>query len=181
MLRYTLLTTIVLCSFCNVFAQGSYDVYMQESPPGSGVITPGIGMHTYNEKESITLVTAPKAGYRFVGWLGDVRDPSANRTSLVVDGPKIIIAVFERDQYAFEEKAPQISVGPEALFPNNQSYGGDLGSGIIKTDDTDDPDYPDNPDEPKNYDPPVPTPEPTTMALFGTGLWLANKRRNDSK
>ena len=150
---------------------------MQESPPGSGVIMPGVGMHTYKDKENITLTTAPKAGYRFVGWLGDVRDPSANRTSLVVDGPKIIIAVFERDEYAFEEKDPQISVGPEALFPNNVSYGGDLGSGIIK------PHYHDHDDEPEpEPDPvPVPTPEPATMVLLGIGAWLVNKRKNDSK
>lgn len=179
MLRYNLLTIIVLFSFCNVFAQGSYDVYMQESPPGSGVITPGIGVHTYKEKENITLTTAPKAGYRFVGWLGDVRDPAANRTSIVVDGPKIIIAVFERDQYAFEEKAPQISVGPEALFPNSVSYTNSI-STWSESDDSDEPDYPDNPEEPE-YPVPVPTPEPTTMALFGIGLWLVNKRKNDSK
>jgi len=177
MLRYNLLiVSIVLCSFCNVFAQSSYDVYMQESPPGSGVITPGVGVHTYNGNENITLVTAPKVGYRFVGWLGDVRDPSANRTSLIVDGPKIVIAVFERDEYAFEEKGPQISVGPEALFPNSVSYTHDGGSWSPPYH------YHDHHnDEPENDPVPVPTPEPTTMAFLGIGLWLVNKRKNDSK
>ncbi len=153
-------------------------MYMQESPPGSGVIMPGVGIHTYQDKENITLTTAPKAGYRFVGWLGDVRDPSANRTSLVVDGPKIIIAVFERDEYAFEEKDPQISVGPEALFPNSVSYTNSNGTWDAPTHyyshDNDEPD-----DEPDPV--PVPTPEPTTMVLLGIGAWLVNKRKNDSK
>jgi hypothetical protein len=180
MLRFNFLT-ICICiaffSFCGISAYGSYDVYMQESPPGSGVVMPGVGMHTYQDKENITLTTAPKAGYRFVGWLGDVRDPAANRTSLVVDGPKIIIAVFERDEYAFEEKGPQISVGPEALFPRSDSYTNSNSVGDADDYDPDDPDYPE--DEPDPV--PVPTPEPTTMVLLGIGAWLVNKRKNDSK
>jgi hypothetical protein len=179
MLRYNLLViSILLCSFCTVFAQGNYDVYMQESPAGSGSIMPGIGVHTFNASENVTITTAPKAGYHFVGWLGDVRDPSANRTSLVVDGPKIVIAVFERDEYAFEEEGPQISVGPEALFPHSVSYT----SGGGTWDPPYHPDYPDYPDYPEDTpDPvPVPTPEPATMLLFAVGAWLAQRNRKNS-
>ncbi|MEN6384407.1 MAG: PEP-CTERM sorting domain-containing protein [Phycisphaerales bacterium] len=178
MLRYSLLVScILLCSFYTVFAQGNYDVYMQESPAGSGTIRPGIGVHTFKASENVTLTTAPKAGYHFVGWLGDVRDPSANRTSLVVDGPKIIIAVFERDEYAFEEKGPQISVGPEALYPRYDNYTNNTGTWSPPYNP---PDYPD-PDPDPGKGPPVPeVPEPATMMLFALGTWLVHRNRKNS-
>jgi hypothetical protein len=180
MLRYKLLViSIVILSFCTAYAQNSYDVYMQESPPGSGSITPGIGMHTFKDSENVTLTTAPKAGYHFVGWLGDVHDPAANRTSLVVDGPKIIIAVFERDEYEFQEDNPQICLGPEALYPRSDSY---TNSNSVGDADHSHHHHHDNPDEPHNDDPPVPpeVPEPTTMILLGLGAWfMQSKRKNN--
>lgn len=161
-----------------VFAQNNYDVFMQESPVGAGVIKPGIGVHTYQAKENIILTTAPKTGYRFVGWLGDVRDSGSNRTSMVVDGPKIVIAVFERDEYEFLEKSgPQISVGPPALYPRSDSYTNNGGTWPYPPDKPDDPDYPDDPD-PRNDPPPVPEiPEPATMIMLGLGALLIHRNK----
>lgn len=175
MLRYCFFICVVFYFVSMSFAQNNYDVFMQESPVGAGVIKPGIGMHTYQARESVTLSTAPKPGYRFVGWLGDVRDSTSNRTSMVVDGPKIVIAVFERDEYEFLEKSgPQISQGPPALYPRYDSYTN--GHGIIPRppDEPDDPEYP----KEKEFPPPVPEiPEPATMMLFGLGALLINKMK----
>lgn len=180
MLRHRLFVIgFILCFLSMVFAQSNYDVFMQESPVGAGVIKPGIGMHTYGNSENVTLTTAPNPGYRFVGWLGDVRDSTANRTSMVVDGPKIVIAVFERDQFEFLDKAgPQISVGPPALYPRYVSYTHNSGTWDPPYDP---PDFPPPPD-PRFDPPPVPggdpeVPEPATMVLFGLGTLVLRLKR----
>jgi len=167
-------SSLLLCLCGLTMAQGNYSVLVQESPAGAGEIKPGIGVHSYGVSETVTVSTIPKAGYKFVTWLGDVSDPTANRTQLTVDGPKIVIAVFERDQYSFAAMdAAQVSVGPERLTPNSVTFGGDLGSGITKTDD---PDYPDDPDDP--YEPDDPVPEPLTVSLLSLGgMYLLCKKR----
>jgi len=179
MLRYCFFViTFCLLILSPVFAN-SYDVLVQESPAGSGVIQPGPGVHTFNNNESISLTTAPNPGYHFVGWLGDVMDPAANRTSMIVDGPKIIIAVFERDQFeALEDSGPQISVGPPGLYPRSDSYtNSNSVSGSEREhhgdDDDDGGDDSDDDDDPV----PVPTPEPATMLLLGIGGWFIAKNR----
>jgi len=166
---------ILLCGL--TLAESNYSVLFQESPAGAGEIKPGIGVHLYGSSETVTITTVPKKGYKFVTWLGDVSDPTANRTQLTVDGPKIVIAVFQRDQYAFTSMdSPQVSLGPERLTPNSVTYGGDLGSGITDTDDSDYPDYPDYPDDPKKPDDPIP--EPLTVSLLSLGtLYLLRKKR----
>ena len=96
-MKLRILATICFLGFIgSVFGQGDYAVLVQESPVGAGEIKPGIGVHTFSINETVTLTTVPKPGYRFVYWLGDVSNPTTNRTMLAVDGPKIIIAVFEQ-------------------------------------------------------------------------------------
>jgi hypothetical protein len=157
-LNITLCLTLAFCA--GTFAQGNYAVLLQESPVGAGEIQPGIGMHTFGVNEKVTLNTVPRKGYKFVYWLGDVGDPSANRTTLSVDGPKIIIAVFTRDAYELPSQDPAICQGPEGLFPHSESFG--------ELPDIDPPDKP--PDDP----PPVP--EPGTMVLLSAGVLVLRKK-----
>ncbi|MCE5340648.1 MAG: PEP-CTERM sorting domain-containing protein [Planctomycetaceae bacterium] len=160
-------SSLLLCLYSVTMAQGNYSVLVQESPAGAGEMRPGIGVHSYGVSETVTVSTVAKTGYKFVTWLGDVSDPSANRTQLTVDGPKIVIAVFERDQYAFAATDyPQVSVGPESLYPRSDTY-----TNSVSTMD-EPPDTPDNPDDP--YTPDDPVPEPLTVTLLGLGatyLW----------
>ena len=167
---------ILFCLSSIAWAQVDYSVLMQESPVGAGEIKPGIGVQAFKANQTVTLTTAPKNGYHFVCWLGDVRDPSANRTSMVVDGPKIIIAVFERDEYAFlAPRGPQISVGPPGVYPRYDSY---TNSNGIDSPTPHYHDHPHYPDEPTEDPPPVPeVPEPATMMLLGVGAWLLRMNR----
>jgi len=159
---------MVLLCLCGItLAQSDYSVLMQESPPGSGEIKPGIGVHSFGASETITLTTAPKQGYHFVSWLGDVEDPSANRTQLLVDGPKIVISVFERDQFSFAAAdSPQISVGPESLYPRSDTYTNSISTMASSSDDSDDDDDDDS-DDPED-----PVPEPLTITMLGLGASL---------
>lgn len=157
----------MLCSAA--FGQG-YAVLVQESPAGAGEIQPGIGVHNFSANEIVTFTTVPKTGWKFVYWLGDVYDPTKNRTMTAVDGPKIIIAVFERDEFEFIAPAAGASLGPARLTPRYDVIGGSLGGGYTPP--------PPNP-PPPNPPPPPPIPEPQTIVLLATGGYLI--RRNLSK
>lgn len=90
---------VVLASQFAYSQEDGYAMMIQESPAGSGKITPGIGVHEIGLNETITLTAIPKPGYQFVYWLGDVSDPTTNETTITVNGPKIVVAVFERTEY----------------------------------------------------------------------------------
>ena len=66
------------------------------SPAQGGIITPPAGLYRFEMGSKVILTAAPKTGYRFVTWLGDVVDPIASNTFTFLDEPKIIVAVFER-------------------------------------------------------------------------------------
>jgi len=164
---------ILFCLSSIAWAQVDYSVLMQESPAGAGEINPGIGIQTFKPNQNVTLNTAPKNGYHFVCWLGDVRDPTAARTSMVVDGPKIIIAVFERDEYDFlAPRGPQISVNTPGVYPRYDSYTNSTSVGNSERDHDDD----DDDDDP--YDP---VPEPATLTLISLGAYLIRRKERALK
>ena len=156
---------ICLLGLLSTAFAADYAVLVQESPPGAGVIKPGLGMQNFGANETITLTTVAKTGWKFVYWLGDVQDPTANRTKLNVDGPKIVIAVFERDEYAFSADNPQVSVGPPGVYPRSDVIGGDLGSGETP------------PSNPPNNPPDNPVPEPATICMLGLGALSLIRRK----
>ncbi|MFQ6036478.1 MAG: PEP-CTERM sorting domain-containing protein [Sedimentisphaerales bacterium] len=80
---------------------------LQQIPAQGGTITPSVGVHHLKPNSEITLTANPRPGYQFIGWLGDVSDPKASSTVAYINGPKIIIALFERTEY--ENLPPQTS------------------------------------------------------------------------
>jgi hypothetical protein len=165
------------------FAQSNYAVLMEESPVGAGEIKPGIGVYTFNVNETVTLTTIAKPGWRFVYWLGDVFDPTASRTMLAVDGPKIIIAVFQRNEYELPGIGTAVSCGPEGLTRRVDSIsgGGQTSGGIIQ----DDPPVP-NLTPNLTLDPtpdpiPEPVPEPQMIVMLSIGAYIGLRKRLSAK
>ena len=122
--RMLLATAVfVVCAVApNGYSQtdDGYALLIQQSPPNGGVVTPGIGVYDAELDERVTLQAIPRPGYRFMIWLGDVDDPTSNVTTVSADGPKMVIAIFERSEFEPET---------EAEYENNGFEYGGSGSG----------------------------------------------------
>ena len=162
-LRLTICFILVLG--LKTLATSNYAVLVQESPAGAGEIKPGIGVHNFGVNETVTLTTVANSGWKFVYWLGDVSDPTANRTMMSVDGPKIIIAVFQRDGYAMPDDngSASVSQGEQMLTGRSDYYDSSLEEATTP---------PDNPNPPYYPPTPPPVPEPQTLVLLITGIYF---------
>ena len=173
----------VLCSllepaYCEIDATA---LLLQQTPPQGGTVTPDVGVHHFNLNTDVSLTAVPRPGYQFIYWLGDVSDPTANKTFVYLDAPKIVVAIFERAEYKFldvQEKvqsSPGGGARPSAADYTRQEFSGGSGSRRVER-----PRFPSPPDqEPEPDDFPVPIPEPATVCLLGLGglILLRRKRR----
>ena len=96
---------------------------LQQTPSKGGAITPIAGVHHFELNSEITLTAAPKPGYQFLYWLGDVSDPAATKTVVYLDKPKIVIAIFEQTENGTLVEEVGLSLGG----------GGAGGSGLVNT------------------------------------------------
>jgi len=190
---------VMLCGFCGLaYCQSENTALLiQQTPAEGGQVNLGAGVHRFAPNTQITLAATPKPGYQFVYWMGDVSDTAASRTSVYLDTPKIIIAVFEK----VKQDIALIQAGPTGPAGGGQprrggggGRGGLIASGV---------DYArggfsgggggvgelnqqvvynwtlpskEEPPEPEGF--PVPVPEPATgmLLLFG-GLYIFGRRR----
>lgn len=88
---------VVIAVNRDVYCQdNSYSLMVQQSPVDGGSVSPDTGIHRIGIDESVILKATPSPGYRFVYWMGDVSNVSTTRTEVVINSPKIVVAVFER-------------------------------------------------------------------------------------
>lgn len=163
---------------------------LQQTPEDAGMVTPGLGVHRFEPDTEITLTAVPKPGYQFVYWIGDVSNSGASSTTVYLDRPKIVIAVFEHMEFRFEAmlaRSAGMSRG-DRLFPSATDFvTGELtGEGakrpsksrkaVIKED------FP-VPEETEGNDFPVPEPipEPATGILLGIASLFALAKGRMSK
>jgi hypothetical protein len=80
-----------------VFAPGKYEVTVYVAPNGSGTVQHWPG-NPYSDGAVATLQPVPKQDWGFRGWIGpdagDVKDNRDGTWSLVMDGDKVVIALF---------------------------------------------------------------------------------------
>ena len=178
--------------YCQRRESEGYALMIQHSPVDGGTVTPGLGVHRFGLDEVVTLRAIPKPGYHFVYWLGDVLEETTEETTVVVDSPKIIIAVFERIEYSnlteLETIRPGIGRGGAMAVGTDFRMGPAINPGGWKDRDwpTHEPpesydrDFP-VPDGDMGEDFPVPDnepiPEPATIAMVGVGAILLRKRK----
>jgi len=198
-----LMAVLTVClsgrGYCRPQESEGYAMMIQCSPVDGGTISPGVGIHRFGLNEVVTLTATPKPGYQFVFWLGDVLDETSEQTTTVANSPKIIIAVFERTEYASLAELNLVSAG---FGGGGGAVGGtgDSGSPSPTGSSTPPQEFPDRPpfdypsqfpvpgDEPGDIPVPEsggfpvpednPVPEPATMLLFGMGaVSIAVSRR----
>ena len=161
---------------------------LQQAPVSGGQINLGTGIHQFELNAEVALVATPKAGYQFMYWLGNVSDPTSASTTVYLDGPKIIIAVYERIGYEFsldDDIEGKLDLGGggggSGLRRNAADYsrqGG--GGGGRKRPHKYGPPVFEEPEPEQDF--PVPgddteVPEPVTGVLLGLGSLLAIRRR----
>jgi hypothetical protein len=181
-------------AYCQV---DDYVLLIEQNPVQGGKVMPSAGVHKFSLDEVVTLTAIPNPGYQFMYWLGDVSEAASDSTTVLLDGPKIIIAVFERTEFVFilEEEPPRVGLG-RALVRNNLTYlgGGNASPSTYKKPKkfewpswepeeeedefpTPEPEFPvpetDFP-VPNNEEP---IPEPATIVLMGLGGLIMPRRR----
>jgi len=185
------LTAGVVCAEVD---ENGYAVLIEQSPIHAGTVDPGLGVHKMEVGSTITLTAMPKPGYRFLYWLGAVSTPSSMVTQVEVDGPKIVVAVYERDEFELplpavnEERQAGAPLGGGRRRPLALGTGGGLMAASYEYDYTpftfrrqEEPEIETDPFPVPEDSFPVPEenpiPEPNTLCLLAAGSLLFRRRR----
>lgn len=172
--------------------QPTYALLLQSSPVDAGLVTPGNGVHKIGIGQTMTLTAVPRQGYRFMYWLGDVSALGSLETTVRLDSPKLVIAVFERN--SFEDlkdvgiiRSDSSSGGAGGLHGNPASVGSGSGISGGSYPTASYPSSPTPPETPESDDFPVPgdedqpIPEPATLLTLGLGTLLITRPRRKHK
>jgi hypothetical protein len=178
-----LLLCLAVPAYCE---QDGTALMLEITPSQGGYLNIKPGVHTYDRFAEVTLTATPKPGYQFVYWMGNVTDATTGTTTVFLDSPKMVIAVFERSKFDLVEyeEEPQVSTGGGGLVQSGGASDTSLDQAIYRTRqpkfNQPNGDVP-VPEDNGESDPPVPVPEPATVALFCAGLLMLSNYRRKGK
>jgi len=148
----------------------AFDLLIDRSPADAGRVTPTSGTHRFSANSRVSLRADPQPGYQFAYWLGDVSDPTADETTVLVNESKVVVAVFHPEsKRRIEDHTGSGGGGGDNLTltatdlttPGWTSPGGSrTHTEIVPV-----------------FVGPIPTPEPATIALLSLGALLLRARR----
>jgi hypothetical protein len=120
---YNLFSLIFMLSIsmAALASDDGYALLIQSSPPDAGSVTPGLGVLRAGIGETVALSAVPKKGYRFLYWLGDVSLTSGPYTEVSIDAPKLVVAVFSRED--FDEELPEAGIVDGQFSPGGGRRG----------------------------------------------------------
>ena len=71
---------------------------LRQTPLG-GKIIPSPGVYCFSPGSTVALTAVAEPDFQFVYWLGEVSDPTSETTLVLLDKPKIVIAVFHPTRF----------------------------------------------------------------------------------
>lgn len=169
---------LLAAAFSGVCFGQSYALMLQQSPADGVMITPSAGIHQTELGQTMPLRAVPMPGYRFLHWLGDVSDSTTNQTTVNVDSPKLIVAVFERIEQEVvtaattDGEAPVAGASAGRLTRSNTSVSSGSRSGFSTP-----------APRPSSSPSPSPehTPEPATCLLLSCGALMVLRSRKSAQ
>ena len=81
----------------------TYTLTLSVNQAGWGTTNPPTGLYNYDEDYVVTITAEPIQGYQFVGWEGDVADPTSPTTTVTITGDMTVVANFEKMTYTIYE------------------------------------------------------------------------------
>lgn len=157
-LRYLLIAVVTLVSVfimagCldEVFSP-DLDCTLTVEKEGEGEVTPTVGRYRYEQDTVVVLSAFPVSGWRFVRWEGEVADPGSSQTTVVMEGDRLVRAVFANGPLEDPDDDPPTYPPPPPPPPPPPN------------------DEPDDDDKPGDDLPPTPHPHPSArIHLIETG------------
>jgi hypothetical protein len=152
-------------SYCRTASLEHVTLFIQHTPTEGGTITPSAGVHHFAPNSQVTLTAVPRSGYQFIYWLGDVGDPTAGSTTVLLDKPKVVIAVFESLEQDYCARGSSAGGAGGGMIAAGSEFGQ---QGWMQSHSR--PIEPTRPSLP--YFPAADVPEPATLLLLAVGALL---------
>jgi len=149
---------------------------LRQTPLGGKTI-PAPGVYCFSPGSTVALTAVAEPDFEFVYWLGEVLDPTSETTLVLLDKPKIVIAVFHPTRFEPSQSELPTLGGGFGTAPERRWFAADAagystahtGTGFAVS-------IPYATYVRPSYQP-QPIPEPTTWVLIVLGAAVMLRRR----